>query len=117
MESRPTLAEISPYASPLIEVRDISVSFIGRGGVRLSVLRNINLSLGAKKIVGIVGESGSGKSTLANVLMGLLPDNAVKEKGDIVLRGKVVEPTTLRGRSTAMVFQDPMNALHPVMTI
>jgi peptide/nickel transport system ATP-binding protein len=102
---------------PLIEVRNLNVSFIGKQGARFSVLRDINLSLRANKIVGVVGESGSGKSTLANVLMGLLSDNAVMESGDILLNGRVIDPVSLRGRSLAMVFQDPMNALHPVMTI
>ena len=103
--------------APLLEVRDLSISFTSKGGTRISVLRNINLCFLPKKIVGIVGESGSGKSTLANALMGLLPDNALKENGEILLRGKVVDPALLRGRSLAMVFQDPMSALHPVMTI
>jgi peptide/nickel transport system ATP-binding protein len=117
MDSSLQPTEASTPRSALIEVRDLSVSFVGRRGTRFSVLRNIDLSLRPKTIMGVVGESGSGKSTLANAMMGLLPENAVKEKGDIILKGNVIDPVALRGRSLAMVFQDPMNALHPVMTI
>ncbi|RAZ91760.1 peptide ABC transporter ATP-binding protein [Mesorhizobium hawassense] len=113
----PEPAKTDAQRSALIEVRDLSVSFVDKHGERFSVLRNIDLSLQPKAIMGVVGESGSGKSTLANAMMGLLPKNAVKEKGDIILKGKVVDPIALRGRALAMVFQDPMNALHPVMTI
>jgi peptide/nickel transport system ATP-binding protein len=104
-------------ARPVMEIRDLSVSFMGKRGTRFAVLRNINLSLRAKKIVGVVGESGSGKSTLANVIMGLLPPNAMKESGDLLLKGTALDPIAMRGRALAMVFQDPMNALHPVMRI
>jgi len=102
---------------PLVQLRGLDVDFaVGRGRVA-SALRRIDLDIAQNSIVGLVGESGSGKSTLAQALMGLLPSNAVFRNGEIRLRGRTVEPEALRGRSLSMVFQDPMNALHPVMRI
>ncbi len=106
----------------LIEIRNLSVDFTTANGA-LHVLRDINLSIGKRRVVGLVGESGSGKSTLALALLGLLPDNTERLSGDIDLEGrnllalKAREMRRLRGARIAMIFQDPMTALNPVFTL
>ncbi len=105
----------------LISARDLSVSYRGHGG-DVQALRGVNFRAEAGEVVGIVGESGCGKSTLASAIMTLLPANA-KVTGELNYRdGDVLklEPDqlrALRGRKIAMIFQDPMTAFHPAMTI
>lgn len=107
---------------PVLEVRDLSVSFGGR-----PVLERVSMSVGAGEVVGVVGESGSGKSMTALAVMGLLPPGAIVTHGSVVLRtgDRVVDVVTLsererrrlRGRHIAMIFQEPMTSLNPVFTI
>jgi oligopeptide/dipeptide ABC transporter ATP-binding protein len=106
----------------LVEISNLSIDFAtARGSVH--VLRDVNLSIGRRRIVGVVGESGSGKSTLALALLGLLPDNTSKVSGKIALDGENLltlgreQLEHLRGGRIAMIFQDPMTALNPVFTI
>ena len=109
-------------AAPLLEVARLGVDFLTpRGPVH--ALRDVDLAVPRGGAVGIVGESGSGKSTLIAAAMRLLPDNAAIRTGRIgfegsdvlALRGRALRD--LRGRRIAMVFQDPMTALNPVLTI
>ncbi len=110
---------------PLVEVDDLHVRFpvSGRplfsGGPReFSAVKGVSLQVLPGETVGIVGESGSGKSTLARALLGLTPiseGHAAFDGADIVTdRAKALRK--LR-RETAMVFQDPYNALNPRLTI
>lgn len=107
----------------VLDVRDLSVSFrTGRGKVR--ALRHVDINVPRNKIVGIVGESGCGKSTLINTVLRLLAPNAVIEdgsqvlfQGDDVLKMSNAQLTDLRGQRISMVFQDPMTALNPVISI
>ncbi|MCB2111888.1 MAG: ABC transporter ATP-binding protein, partial [Rhodobacteraceae bacterium] len=107
----------------VLDVRDLSVSFrTGRGKVR--ALRHVDITVPKNKIVGIVGESGCGKSTLINSVLRLLAPNAVVEdgsqivfQGDDVLKMNRSQLTDLRGQRISMVFQDPMTALNPVISI
>ena len=83
----------------------------------------VSFDLTAGKILCVVGESGSGKSMCAHALMGLLPETVTAEAGEILFEGKnllSLSPTewlALRGRGIAMVFQEPMTALNPLMRI
>jgi peptide/nickel transport system ATP-binding protein len=107
----------------LIEVRELRVRF---GAVE--ALRGVSLDLDEGEVLGLVGESGSGKSATALALLGLLPPSATVS-GQILWRspasGKMMDllrqpPDALRhirGREIAMIFQEPMTALNPVMTI
>jgi peptide/nickel transport system ATP-binding protein len=83
----------------------------------------VSFELTGGKILCVVGESGSGKSMCAHALMGLLPETVKSESGEILFDGKnllSLSPTewlALRGRGIAMVFQEPMTALNPLMRI
>jgi oligopeptide/dipeptide ABC transporter ATP-binding protein len=104
-------------SAPLLEVKDLTIS-IGA----LEVVRDVSLSLDDGKTLGLVGESGCGKSITMLAIMGLLPEK-VRISGSIKLRGEELlgqsqhALTALRGKRMAMIFQDPMTSLNPVMTV
>ena len=106
----------------VLEVRDLAVEFRTRRGV-VRALRHVDLSVARNKVVGIVGESGCGKSTLINTVLRLLAPNAtvssgsVAFQGDDVLRMSEDELNRLRGQMVSVVFQDPMTALNPVISV
>ncbi len=106
----------------LLEVRGLSVDFHTPRG-RVHALRNVDLVVPRGEVVGLVGESGCGKTTLVSAVMRLLADNAEIRGGQIVFDGQDVlklspgELRRLRGERITMVFQDPMTALNPVLTI
>ena len=106
----------------LLEIDDLVTSFsTPRGPVR--AVDGVSLRVERGQTVCIAGESGSGKSVTALAAMGLLPDAARVERGAIRFRGvdllglPPAERRALRGRSLAMVFQEPMTSLNPVLTI
>ncbi len=108
---------------PLLSVRDLAVTVTTRREV-VRAVRGISFDIGADEAVGFVGESGSGKSITAKALMRLAPEGtAIALTGSIALRGQDIlglgeaEMRGLRGRRIAMVFQDPMTSLNPVMSI
>jgi peptide/nickel transport system ATP-binding protein len=108
-------------AGPMLDVRDLSVSFASAAG-RVQALRHVDLAVARGAIMGIVGESGSGKSTLIGAATRLLSENAdisgaVQFDGEDLLALKSAALRALRGRRIAMVFQDPMTALNPVLSI
>jgi peptide/nickel transport system ATP-binding protein len=106
---------------PLLAVDDLSVSFASAAG-RVLALRHVSLAVKRGAIMGIVGESGSGKSTLIGAATRLLPGNA-EVRGNVRFDGQdllALKPTALRalrGTRIAMVFQDPMTTLNPVLSI
>ena len=106
----------------VLEVDTLSVSYTTEGG-ELKALRQVSLDVPQGQIVGIVGESGCGKSTLISAIIGLLAPNARKASGAIRFRGedllglRAERMRALRGHEIAMVFQDPMTSLNPVLTI
>ncbi|GMU40770.1 MAG: oligopeptide ABC transporter ATP-binding protein OppF [Chloroflexota bacterium] len=113
---------VPPVAdAPLLEVRDLSVTFhTPRGTVR--AVRHASLTLHRGEVLGIVGESGCGKSTVAFATLGYLPGTA-EVGGEIRFEGRDIvtippaELRTLRGSRIAMVYQDPGSALNPSMRI
>ncbi|MBY5788058.1 ABC transporter ATP-binding protein [Rhizobium leguminosarum] len=118
------IAEASQPARPLLEIDDLYVRFraggaLLRGGAKtVSAVAGVSLQIMPGETVGIVGESGSGKSTLARAVLGLTPlssGHVTFDGVDLALQ-KNAGLAKLR-RETAMVFQDPYNALNPRLTI
>ena len=110
-------------SAPLITFRQLSVSFAAEKQ-RVRAVQEVSFAIHAGQTVGIVGESGCGKSVTAMALMGLLPPQAARiDSGEILfdgqdlLRLKANPMADLRGNQLAMIFQEPMTALNPVLTI
>ncbi|NMH93392.1 ABC transporter ATP-binding protein [Pseudonocardia bannensis] len=106
---------------PVLEVRDLEVSFPSEAG-RVAAVRGLSFDVGAGEVLGIVGESGSGKSVSALATMGLLPPQAriggsIRFHGTELLGKSDVALSRIRGRRIAMVFQDPLSALTPIFTV
>ena len=106
----------------ILQVNHLQIAFrTGDGLVR--AVRDISFRLEKGRTLAIVGESGSGKSVTSRAVMGLLAPNAVVEGGEILYKGKDLlkmpekELCKLRGGKIAMVFQDPLSALDPIMPI
>ena len=100
----------------LLSVRNLSIDY-RTGSAPIHALRDVSITASAGEAIGIVGESGCGKSTLSLALPGLLPQAAQRVGGTIDFDGKPLDAAALRGREIAMVFQDPMTAFNPVLTI
>ncbi len=106
----------------MLEVRNLKTTFRTEDGPATAV-NGLSFSLQAGETLGIVGESGSGKSVTALSIMRLLPRNAkstadaVEFAGEDLLRKSEAEMRRIRGRRIAMIFQDPMTSLNPVLTI
>jgi len=118
------MTDASPHAqnSPLLEVRNLSTSFRTEHGV-VHAVDDVSFVLDRGKTLGVVGESGSGKTVLARSIMGLLPKRNVIREGHVLYEGEDVisynekEMSKVWGAEMAMVFQDPMTSLNPVMKI
>lgn len=108
---------------PLLSVRNLSVKFGLRGERVATAVDEVSFDIHPGEHVGLVGESGSGKSVTSLAVMGLLPDRGVQVSGEILYRGENLlakserDLSRLRGNEIAMVFQDPMSSLNPVITI
>jgi peptide/nickel transport system ATP-binding protein len=106
----------------VVDIQGLTVR-LPRGSDRAHAIDTITFSVGPGEIVCVVGESGSGKSVTAQAVMGLLPGELSATAGRIVLQGEnVLEATParlrdLRGTRMAMIFQEPMTALNPVMRV
>ena len=112
-----------PPGEPLLSVRDLSISFGLRGRRQVQAADEVSFDIWPGQHVGLVGESGSGKSVTALAVMGLLPSRGVRVGGTVEYDGKNLlrasdrEMSRLRGPEIAMVFQDPMTSLNPVVTV
>jgi len=106
--------------APLLQIENLSIS-LPAGGDRALAVDGVSLALNAREIVCVVGESGSGKSTLAHAVLGLLPRGLRIAGGDIRLGEQQLagmplsELRKVRGKRIAMVFQEPLSALNPLM--
>ena len=106
----------------ILEVKDLNVTFHARGQ-EIRAVRGVSLEVCPGEILGIVGESGSGKSVTMKAVLGILPENASIKAESLKLSGTEMtklseeEYRKLRGTQMTMIFQDPMTALDPVMTV
>lgn len=107
----------------LLEIQDLATSVVRRSGL-IPIIRNVNLTVGKGETLGIVGESGSGKSVTMLSVMGLIPspplaitDGAVRLKGRDLVGANEKTMQAVRGTDMAMVYQDPMVSLNPVMRV
>ncbi len=109
-------------AKPVLSVRDLVVHFPTEDGL-VKAVDGMSFDLYAGKTLGIVGESGSGKSVTSQAIMGLHRGTRARVSGQIRLGEDQLltisdeRLRTLRGRDVAMVFQDPLSALHPYYTV
>ena len=106
----------------LLKVENLSVSFFTPAG-EVQAVRNVSFSLKPGEVLAIVGESGCGKSVLCKSIMKLLPRTAKIKSGRILAGGMDItrcrerDMYALRGKLFSMIFQDPMTALDPTMTV
>ena len=118
----PATRPATSAAQPVLEVRDLRTQFFTDEGV-VRAVDGVSFSVAAGETLGIVGESGSGKSVTALSLMRLLEEPSRIVGGEIRFQGRDVlkmspeELRSLRGDGIAMVFQDPMTSLNPVLRI
>jgi len=108
---------------PLLEVRNLRTCFYTEDGV-VQAVEDVSFSLGQGETIGIVGESGSGKSVTALSVMRLIPNPPGRiESGEIIFKGedllakRMDEMRRIRGNDIAMIFQEPMTSLNPVLTV
>ena len=108
---------------PILSVRNLNVKFSLRGQT-LHAIRDVSLDVMRGESLAIVGESGSGKSVFVKSFMGLNDKNGWIDSGEILYEGKNLaalksekEWGAIRGGEIAMVMQDPMTSLNPLMTI
>lgn len=106
----------------LLEVKDLKTNFYNKGE-KIEAVRGISFNVQDGEILGIVGESGSGKSVAMKSILGIVPKNAKIESGEIFFEGKDIlklsgkEKQRIKGNDISMIFQDPMTALNPLITI
>jgi peptide/nickel transport system ATP-binding protein len=116
-----SIQPVAPHDVAL-SVRDLTVNLPG-GMERTHAVENISFDLKRGQILCVIGESGSGKSVTANAIMGLLPRVIHVSSGAIHLDGMNIigmprdKLRSLRGRVVSMIFQDPLSALNPLMTV
>ena len=106
-----------------LEIKDLTIHYITRSGT-VRAVNNVSFSIGKGETLGLVGETGAGKTTTALGILRLVPNPPGKIiGGEILFEGKDVMKMTdeelreMRGGSISMIFQDPMTALNPVLTV
>jgi oligopeptide/dipeptide ABC transporter ATP-binding protein len=109
-------------ADPLLEVRNLKVSFRTEDGT-VQAVDGVSLTLAEGETLGIVGESGSGKSVTMMSVMRLITDPNARIEGEVIYKGRDLMALTqdqirgVRGAGIAMIFQDPMTSLNPVYRV
>ncbi len=118
----PTPAAAGSAAAPLLEVKDLHVTFRTEDG-RVHAVDGLNFTLRQGEVLGIVGESGSGKSVSMLTVMRLINDPNAIFQGQVLYKGRDLmklsqrEMQHVRGSEIAMIFQDPMTSLNPVYRV
>ena len=107
----------------LIRVDNLTVAYPLANGEIFRALKGVSISIAPGQIVGIVGESGAGKSTIGKTALGLLEENAIVEDGAVTLEDMALQAlpdaafAPIRGKRIGYIYQNPMTALNPVLTI
>jgi oligopeptide/dipeptide ABC transporter ATP-binding protein len=107
---------------PVLEVKDLHVQIATRRGI-VHAVDGVSIEVPRGEAVGLVGESGSGKSMTLRAILGVLPSEAKITSGQVLLDGTDLVPlpssslNRIRGPKLAMIFQEPMSALNPVMRV
>jgi peptide/nickel transport system ATP-binding protein len=106
-----------------LDVKDLVVEYTSGGSI-IHAVNGVSFKLNRGETLGLVGETGAGKTTIAKSILGILPDPPAKIKGgeiylegDDLLKKSEKDMLSIRGNKISMIFQDPMTALNPVMTI
>lgn len=105
-----------------LEIKDLNVNY-SSDEEKVYAVNGVTFSLEKGKTLGLVGETGAGKTTIAKTILQILPENADVTAGEVILDGKDLlkasekELLKIRGDKIAMIFQDPMTALNPIMTV
>ena len=111
---------MSASAEHLFEIRDLEVAFHTRAGTA-SAVRGVSLALDGGETLGVVGESGCGKSTMAMAALGMIQLPGQVVGGDVLWKGESLldkkVANRIRGKELAMINQDPMSSLNPIITI
>ena len=109
--------------APFIEVKNLKVHYTSEGR-KIHAVNDVSFSLQKGETLGLVGETGAGKTTIAKSVLRILPEPPAQvDGGEICLEGTDLlklsndEMRKIRGRKIAMIFQDPMTALNPVMRV
>lgn len=108
--------------SDILTVKDLQTSFMTSTG-EVQAVRGVSFSVEQGKILGVVGESGSGKSVTSMSILRLLADTARIKSGEIQFEGRdltklsLKEMRAIRGQKIAMIFQDPMSSLNPLIPV
>src|SRR5262252_1472460 len=111
-----------PQSSSMLEVRDLKIHFPTDDGL-VKAVDGVSFSLDRGRTLGIVGESGSGKSVTSLGILGLHQHSRADISGQVLLDGEDLIAASaervreLRGSKMAMIFQDPLSALHPYYTV
>ena len=120
---RPNMERNENKTDLLLEVRDLTIQYVTDSGT-VHAVEGLNLRLGRGETLGFVGETGAGKTTTALGIMRLIPSppgvvrsGEILFEGEDLLRKSEAEMRTVRGGKIAMIFQDPMTSLNPVMTV
>ena len=114
--------QVDEKKASVLKVEDVAVAYKVRGG-EIEAVQNVSFDIRRGESFGIVGESGCGKSTMAWAIVNFLGSNGYVKRGSIKFQGQELvgksgeELRQLRGDQIAMVFQDPMQALNPSMTL
>ena len=120
--SEPVAAAMPPADEPMVRLRELSVSFTG-GRRPVHAVNGVSLEVQRGEVVALIGESGSGKSVTLRSLLRLHPERRTRIGGEVQVGGRDVlamsgrELADFRGKSAAMIFQEPLLALDPVYSV
>ena len=111
----------SPVREALLAVDGLSVAY-GQGPSTVQAVRDVSFAIARGEALGLIGESGSGKTTIAFAIMrylsgGQVTAGAIRLSGDDLLALGSRELATVRGKRIAMVYQDPLGSLNPILSI